>query len=117
MRTTVAHVMGVLLLGIGACTGLTACSSFSPAEPPLADSTLVTVLTELHLAQVRVDMMQDTTLTALRDSIFSHHGVPREQFEQALRYYSERPEAYVSLYGAVRDSLDQGRKRLMRQED
>ena len=107
------HVIGGLLLCLGLCGALTACSSFSPEEPPLADSTFVDVLTELYLAQGRVTMYEDTTVVALRDSVFSHYGVSQTQFDQALRYYSERPSAYMTIHDAVQDSLEEGRKRLL----
>lgn len=110
----VAHVISGLLLCLGLCGALTACSSFSPQEPPLADTTLIDVLTELHLAQVRVDTYEDTTFVALRDSVFSHYGVSHTQFEHALKYYSKRPSAYVAIHEAVQDSLEAGRKRLLR---
>lgn len=113
MRTP-THVVGGLLICLGLCGSLMACSSFSPQEPPLPDSTFIEVLTELHLARVRVNLYEDTTVVALRDSILSHYGVPSQQFEEALRYYSERPSAYAPIHGAVQDSLEEGRKRLMR---
>jgi hypothetical protein len=108
-----AYMIRGLLLCLGLCGALTACSSFSPQEPPIADTTFVDMLTELHLAQVRVDIYDDTTLVALRDSVFSHYDVSQTQFERALKYYSERPSTYISIHEAVQDSLEAGRKRLM----
>lgn len=108
-----AHMLRGLLLCLGLCGALTACSSFSPQEPPIADTTFIDVLTELHLAQVRADIYDDSTVVALRDSVFSHYDISQTQFERALTYYSERPSTYISIHEAVQDSLEAGRKRLM----
>lgn len=105
--------IGRLLLAGLLVGSLLGCSSFSAEEPALPDSTLVDVLTELHLAQVRVDLYKDTSFTALRDSILAHHGVSEARLERALHYYSERPDEYVPIYGAVQDSLEAGRQRLL----
>lgn len=113
MRTPI-HVIGGLLLCITLSSSLVACSSFSPDERPLPDSTLVDVLMEFHLAQVRTHHFGDTTFVALRDSILSHYDIPEAQLEEALRYYSRHPSAYASLHDAVRDSLEAHRQRLLR---
>lgn len=78
----------------------------------MADSTFIEVLSELHLATARVQIYEDTTLTALQDSIFAHYDVPRERFEQTLAYYSEHPAAYQTLYEAMQDSLNAEQTRL-----
>ncbi len=104
----VRHTLAAVLLGLG----LGACSSFSPEEPPVADSTFVEVLAELHLAAARVQTYGDTSLTALQDSIFARYDVPRERFDEALTYYSERPGACKAIYEAMQDSLDAEQMRL-----
>lgn len=108
----VRQTIGMLLLCLGVSGSLAACSSFSPEEPPVADSTFIEVLTELHLAAARVEVYADTTLSVLQDSIFAHYGVPRGRFERALTYYSEHPTAYETIYRAMQDSLDAERMRL-----
>lgn len=102
----VTHAIAALLLSLGLSSSLMACSSFTPEEPPVADSTFIQVFTELHLAAARVQAYEDTSLTALHDSIFAHYGVSRTRFEQALKYYSKHPSAYVSIYNTMQDSLD-----------
>lgn len=106
------HQIAVVLLGLGLIGSLGACSSFAPEEPPVADSTFIEVLAELHLATARVQIYEDTTLTALQDSIFARYEVSRDRFEQTLTYYSEHPGAYQTLYEAMQDSLDAERTRL-----
>lgn len=108
----VLHSLAVALLGLGLAVSLGACSSFAPDEPPVADSTFVNVLAELHLAAARAQLYEDTSLVALQDSIFARYDVPRERFEEALTYYSERPSAYQTIYEAMQDSLDAERTRL-----
>lgn len=80
------------------------CSSFSPEEPPIPDSTFVRVLTEFHLASARAQTDQDS-LPGVRDSILARYGVDETHLQAAIDYYSERPAAYESLYDAVLDSL------------
>lgn len=104
--------IAIVLLGLGLMGSLGACSSFSPEEPPMADSTFIEVLTELHLAATRVQIYEDTTLTTLQDSIFAHYDVPRERFERTLAYYSKHPTTYQTLYEAMQDSLNAEQTRL-----
>lgn len=105
MRAVIQQ-LGIILLCLGLGSSLGACSSFAPEEPPVADSTFIEVLAELHLAAARVQTYEDTTLTALQDSIFAHYDVSRSRFEDALVYYSERPDAYKTIYETMRDSLE-----------
>ncbi|MEM1128594.1 MAG: DUF4296 domain-containing protein [Bacteroidota bacterium] len=81
------------------------CSAFTADSPPLPDSTMVRLLIELHLADGRAQVEQDLTL-ALRDSIFLYYGVDRLDYEATLDYYADQPEAYVTLYEQVLDSLN-----------
>lgn len=108
-RTVVGGVLVSTLLSIS----LLACSSFAPDEPPLSDSTMVEVLTELHLAEARARTYGDTLFTALRDSVLLRYDVSTPRFEEALQYYSEHPSAYLAIHRAVEDSLETGRQRLL----
>lgn len=112
MRSSLSPVGGVLLSML-LSGSLLACSSFNPDEPPLPDSTMVEVLTELHLAKARASTYGDTLFTAQRDSILRHYGVSDVRFDEALRYYSERPSEYLPIHRTVEDSLEAGRQRLL----
>lgn len=101
-----AALIGAVLLG--------GCSSFTAEEPPMADSTLVRVLTEFHLASAREQIQNDSSLVGLRDSILSTYGVTEAELQSAIDYYDERPGAYESLYGAVLDSLNAYQSELRR---
>ena len=107
------RTIGSLLLGLALSSSLFACSSFSPDEPPLPDTTMVEMLTELHLAQARARIHEDSVFVPLRDSILLHYGVSQTRFERALRYYSDHPSAYLPIQSAVEDSLEMGRRQLL----
>ena len=85
---------------------LSACSSFSPEEPPIADSTLVDVLAEMHLAGARVEVGYEVP-PGMRDSILVHFGLDSTRFREAMLYYAERPEDYLTLYDHVLDRLSE----------
>ena len=92
------------LLALPACTGL-------PTEAaPVADSTMVEVLLEMHLAQARAERYGDVSAQLLRD-VLARHGLDEEQFDDALRYYADHPQQYVGVYDAVLDRLNAERNR------
>ncbi|RMH51869.1 MAG: DUF4296 domain-containing protein [Bacteroidetes bacterium] len=91
-------VLALVLLTAGACSVVT------EPDPPVADSTLVAVLADLHLADVRASLVHDVP-PGTRDSVLAHHGLTPAEFEAALRYYVERPDAYLELYNRVLDHL------------
>jgi len=88
-------------LGVSLLSG---CSGFSSDEKPLPDSTVTTVLAELHLAKART-MVEDSVPAHLRDSVFARYGVDSTAFYATLDYYSRRPEAFEAVYASVIDTL------------
>lgn len=88
-----------------------ACTTFSSDAPPVADSTLVNALTELHLATERVEV-DSTFAPGGRDSILARHGLTADDLDAVFAYYSHHPDAYHELYDAVVDSLSAFRSRL-----
>lgn len=104
----VAHRYGFAYLLLAAWLGWTGCSSFTSSNPPVADSTMIAVLAEMHLAQARQKTIGDLTV-ATRDSILHHHDLDREQFEDALAFYAAHPEAYVEIYRQALDRLGEER--------
>ena len=99
-----------LLLTLPACTAL-------PTEaPPVADSTMVDVLLEMHLAQARAERYSDVSSELLRD-ILARHGLDEEQFDEAMRYYADHPQQYVSLYDDVLDRLNAERGSVEMEEE
>ena len=79
---------------------LPACSVLTSDEPPVADSTLVDVLIELHLAEARVQLGYGPPLS-VRDSIFARYGFDETTFQEALTYYLDHPDAYAELHDAM----------------
>ena len=112
MHSPLSQIGGVLVSML-LSGSLLACSSFTPNDAPLPDSTMVEVMTELHLAKARSNTYGDTLYTALRDSILRRHSVSDARFDEALRYYSERPSEYLTIHRAMEDSLEAGRQRLL----
>lgn len=92
-------LLGLLVLVAG-CTGLT------DEEPPVADSTMVDVLIELHLRDARLKEYGDLP-AGLQDSLYRRYGVTREEYEAALDYYAFHPEAYTALYDSITGHLRQ----------
>ena len=84
---------------------LTGCSGFADERPPVADSTMVEVLAELHLAQSRLEVVGDLP-DATRDSIFGRYGLDEAEYEAAMAYYAEHPEAYREIYDHLLDRLN-----------
>jgi hypothetical protein len=79
-----------------------ACSGDVSIAPPVPDSTLVDVLSDLHLSGAR---MEPDSTHIVRDSILAHWAISPEDFEATLSYYVEHPEAYVLIYDRVLDRL------------
>ncbi len=97
----------ILLAGL---LTLSACSAITSEDPPIADSTMVEVLIELHLADARLDLQYDA-LPAVRDSILLKHGLDEPRFRAILDYYADHPEAYSALYTTVLDRISDERLR------
>lgn len=87
---------------------LSACSGFETDRPPLSDSTMVHLLTEMHLAAERHTVAASIP-PGLRDSVFAQFSVTSAQYETTLRYYSRHPDAFETLYNTVVDSLNAAR--------
>lgn len=101
--------LGATLLGATLLL-LPACRDQAPTEalPPVADSTMIQVLIELHLAEARASIL-NTDQTSTRDSILLRYGVDRDAFEAAIDYYARNPDAYVKIYSEALDQLSDER--------
>ena len=97
----------ILLVGV---LTLSACSAITSEEPPIADSTMVEVLIELHLADARLEL-QYNLAPAVRDSILFKDGLDEQHFRAILDYYADNPEAYSALYTTVLDRISDERLR------
>lgn len=90
-----------LLLSI---PGLSGCSVVSSESSRLPDSTFSRLLVEMHLLAMRAERKEGLP-PSMRDSVFQHYGVEREDFRATLRYYSRRPTRLEALYDGVVDTL------------
>ena len=77
---------------------------------------MVDVLLEMHLAQARAERYSDVSSELLRD-ILARHGLDEEQFDEAMRYYADHPQQYVSLYDDVLDRLNAERGSVEMEEE
>lgn len=102
---------------------LAACGSPFTEAPPVADSTFVSALAELHLAEARLrsdpgprqqpsDTMRVTLPPGVRDSILAQYGIRYRSFRTTLSYYVRHPEQYAELYARVVDTLRTERETL-----
>jgi hypothetical protein len=85
--------------------GLAACSNFPSGGPPVDDSTFSAVLVDLHLANARSTHL-NARYPGMRDSVLARHGIERSEFTETLRYFTQRPDTFKSLYNGVLDTLN-----------
>ncbi|MES3629134.1 MAG: DUF4296 domain-containing protein [Longimonas sp.] len=85
----------LLLVSAGGCQN---------GAPPVDESTMRTVLVDLHLGEARPNAPA-VDARPPPDSLLARHGLSRAQFEAAHAYYAERPSVYRDIYQEVVDSL------------
>ncbi|HHP7237190.1 DUF4296 domain-containing protein [Longibacter sp.] len=109
---------GLALAVAGLVLVLSSGCSVDDAEGPVADSTMVPLLIDLHLFRARSTFRNRPELSdsifAARDSIFARRGVSRTQMEEMMNVYARNPERYTDLYTTVIDSLNALRVTLSR---
>lgn len=102
------------LLAALAVVGLTTGCAQVRSGPPVADSTLVAVLVDLHLLEGRASaslpdsIRADSTFAVDRSEILRRHGVDSATFARTLDYYRDRLPAYRRIYDRVIDRLQAG---------
>lgn len=93
---------------------LPACGK-SASGPPVADSTMVEVLVDLHLLDARRQLLAEDSAAALQadtlpappghEEVLRRHGVDSAALARTITYYGEHLEAYRRLYDRVIDRL------------
>ena len=74
-------------------------------EPaPVADSVLVDVFADLHLAGAWL-RLEPGAVPGLRDSVLARHGLDSATFAGSVAWLREHPENFVAIYGSVLDRL------------
>lgn len=101
----------LLCLGLFVFAG-TGCSR-TPGTPAVADSTLVPLLMELHLAAAR-RQVTGSLPPGIRDSILTRYGTDSTEFAATMTYYSYHVEEYSAIYERVMDRLRAERDSLIR---
>jgi len=94
-----------LILAVVVLSTTGACALLEDEQPPLDEDTLVVVIADLHLLEVRADLEGETLPPGARDSLFAYHGISAQTYEEAVHYYAEHPRAYNALYRRVVDRL------------
>ncbi len=76
----------------------------SDRSKPVADSTMIDVLIEMHVLNARIHVT-DRPMEGARDSIFHRYGIDSSAFVRAMDYYARHPDQYAEVYGRVVDEL------------
>lgn len=95
---------------------LLSCSDLGSEGAPVSQDTFRSLVVELHLWSKRTQVT-DTVSHALRDSIFARYGTTEADFQDAFRYYAERPEVLDDLYDQALDTLNSIRGRLRNRDE
>jgi hypothetical protein len=81
-------------------------------RPALPESTIRSVLLDMHLADAAVDKQggsfegRNLTRDALYEQILAQQGLRRSEFDSAYRYYLQDPARLDSLYTRMLRQLD-----------
>jgi hypothetical protein len=76
----------------------------SDESAPVADSVLVDVFADLHLAGAWMRLEPGET-PGLRDSVLARHGLDSASFARSVAWLRDHPEDFVAIYGSVLDRL------------
>ena len=101
VRPWMAIGFGLLLLSVAGCGG-------SQPAPPVADSTMAALLTDLHARAASRELFAEQAATGT-DTLLAAHGLDQRRYRDAMRYYLEHPGAYAELYDMVIERLSAAR--------
>lgn len=97
------HVGFLLILSVlGGC----APAAGDRNGPPLADSTFVSALVALHVADASAFAEDRTPAVHVRDSVLIALGVPTSDYETTMAWHVEHPDALTTIYNQVLDRLN-----------
>lgn len=74
---------------------------------------MVTVLTEIHLLESKVNNILPVDPADSVDAVYRHYesilfsdlGITKDQYERSFNYYVDRPSEFEKIYSAVVDTL------------
>lgn len=91
------------LWGIVVICLLQACSTQEP-QLLIEESQLVSLMTELHIADSRM-LLDSTAPDTLRVVILRKHDVTEAQLDETLRHLADNPEYMATIYTQVVDRI------------
>ena len=97
--------IAVWILALALAGSLAGCAGEPAPQQVLPDSTMIRVISDLHLATARYEL-DDGAAPGLRDSVLAMHGLDSTAFEEAMAWYRAHPSEYAAVYGAVIDRLN-----------
>ena len=74
--------------------------------PPLPDSTFVSALVALHMADAAAYAEDRVPAVHVRDSILTALDVPTPDYEATMAWHVEHPDALTAIYNQVLDRLN-----------
>ena len=86
------------------------------SAPPISKEKMQTILQDLHIAEsYSIIVNQDSlhqgndrnydSLAHFYKTIFAHHNIDREKFQNSLSWYKQHPEELDSVYARMIDGL------------
>ncbi len=92
--------------------GMVACQKQAKPENLIDPKTLVDILTEIHLAEAKVQNIgyrsQDSTYFVfynLEEEIFKKYHVSKKDYDSSYAYYIRKPKEFNEIYEKTIDSL------------
>ena len=106
------------------CCFLLACSSSKERIPEgiLPEKEMVSILKEVHLAEVNFELLKtngkegaQNTLLSKYQEIYSKYNIDNNEFQQTLEYYANHPEKLEGIYSKVLEDITEERSMLDQQ--
>lgn len=90
---------------------LTACSKNQPPEGVLDEQRMVSVLADLTVIDGYMSTLMYTDSLRIRGknfyaTVYKHHNISKETFENSMKYYSSQPVLLDSMYSRVARKLE-----------
>lgn len=82
------------------------CAPNGDNAPTLADSTFVSALVELHLADASAFAQDGAPSVTVRDSVLADLDISVTDYDQTMAWYVEHPDSLIAIYNQVLDGLN-----------
>lgn len=101
-------LLPILMLFFSACS-----EEEKPPKGTLSEDKMSTVLTDIHLAEARVNRLQLKSLDSsimifnrLKSDIWKKHQVDTTAYRESYAYYMSRPEVMTRIYENVNKKIE-----------